>query len=268
MTPRSPVATEQVQEFFDSEARRYADAYTSPTPDGYAQRMRNAAVRRLLGPGSGALLDVGMGPGVLAAELTGLGWTVSGVDISAAMVELARRRLPGAGERFQVARIEALPFAEASFDAVCAMGVIEYASDQSRAVSELARVLKRGGVGVLSLPNRTSLPVLWNTLILYPLMRAAKRVRPFGRRAPLRRRLPDTPARFAQQVSSLGFVVEAVAYANYQVLPAPFGQLFGRTSVTFARWLEQRGALPGTLAATQVVFRVRLVGPRGGAAIR
>ena len=123
--------------YFGGRTSVYDSAYDRVDADGHALRARLAVVLRMLGSGGGEALDAGMGPGRLCAELDARGWTVSGIDASEQMVEVARDRLPMARERLLRAEIEALPFAPESFDAVAATGVLEYA-DVTRAVSELA----------------------------------------------------------------------------------------------------------------------------------
>ncbi len=48
-----------------------------------------AALRRMLGPGQGRCLDIGCGTGVAIPELTRLGWSVVGVDVSEEMLARA-----------------------------------------------------------------------------------------------------------------------------------------------------------------------------------
>jgi ubiquinone/menaquinone biosynthesis C-methylase UbiE len=89
------------------------------------------------------LLDVCCGPGYLTAEAAARGIVATGVDIAPAMVELARRRLPGA--EFRIGDAEALDFGDATFDAVaCAFGMLHLAEPE-RAVAEAFRVLRPGG---------------------------------------------------------------------------------------------------------------------------
>ncbi len=126
-----------------------------------------------------------MGGGRLCAELDRHGWTVAGCDASTAMVELARRRLPGRADQLVLGRIEALPFPDASFDAAASLGVIEYADDVGTALRELARVLEPGGTCVFSFPSFAGLPSRWRRRVLYPAARAAKLLVAFGRPAPL-----------------------------------------------------------------------------------
>jgi predicted TPR repeat methyltransferase len=53
-----------------------------------------AALDALLGRGRGICLEIGCGTGVHAKRVRGLGWTPSGLDLSAAMLRHARGRLP------------------------------------------------------------------------------------------------------------------------------------------------------------------------------
>jgi ubiquinone/menaquinone biosynthesis C-methylase UbiE len=187
-----------VERFFDTAADRYDRHYDHRTRAGRLLRQRLAATVELLGAPAGDVLDVGMGAGRLCVELDRAGWRVSGVDLSPAMVAAARKRLPHIADRLVEGPIEDLPFADASFDAVTATGVLEYATrDLPGAVAELARVLRPGGIAVVSFPRQQSPGLRWRSKVLYPLVRAVKRVVPFGRPAPL-----DLPLRSEEDLSS------------------------------------------------------------------
>jgi SAM-dependent methyltransferase len=74
-----------------------------------------AVVLEATAVGSGTrLLDVGCGSGELCTQAAARGATVSGIDAAEGMVEIARRRLPGADLR--VGPMERLPWDDASFD--------------------------------------------------------------------------------------------------------------------------------------------------------
>jgi SAM-dependent methyltransferase len=91
-------------------------------------------------------LDVGCGPGALAAELAQrLGATrVGAVDPSENYVEACRERVPCADVRLGTA--EALPFEDAAFEAVLAQLVVQVLEDAPRAAREMHRVAAPGGV--------------------------------------------------------------------------------------------------------------------------
>ncbi|MFF0343148.1 class I SAM-dependent methyltransferase [Kribbella sp. NPDC004875] len=97
------------------------------------------------------ILDVGCGSGPLSAALRDRGATIAGFDVSAAMLELARRRL-GDDVDLRVGDLaKPLPYDDAAFDDVMASLVLHYLEDWTNPLAELRRVLKPGGRLILSL---------------------------------------------------------------------------------------------------------------------
>jgi ubiquinone/menaquinone biosynthesis C-methylase UbiE len=175
----------EVASLFDSDSRHYDEAYDAVR--GHSLRARLAAVLEMVGPGPGSVLDGGMGPGRLCMELERCGWQAYGIDLSEEMVELARRRLPHARERLLQGSVEALPFEDDRFDAVVAMGVLEYVDDVPAVLRELERVLRPGGRIVVSIPNSRSAYGVARRHLWNPLIRRLKRtVGGFSRPAPYR----------------------------------------------------------------------------------
>ena len=103
-----------------------------------------------LNPGD-AVLDIGCGAGVdslVAARLVGEGGRVTGIDVTDAMIERARANQARLGlkhVRFQVGEAEALPFPDATFDAIISNGVFNLTFNKEKALQETHRVLKPGG---------------------------------------------------------------------------------------------------------------------------
>jgi SAM-dependent methyltransferase len=128
---------------YDAFARAYSAANESSLFNAYYER---PAMLRLAGDVSGRrILDAGCGSGPLAAALGAGGAAVTGLDVSAAMVDLARERL-GEDADLHVGDLGApLPFADAEFDDVVASLVLHYLEDWTGPLSELRRVLKPGG---------------------------------------------------------------------------------------------------------------------------
>ncbi|MFY1595132.1 class I SAM-dependent methyltransferase [Micromonospora sp. WMMD737] len=133
---------------YDSFANAYAAENESNLFNAYYERPE---MLRLAGDVRGRrILDAGCGSGPLSAELRAKGAVVTGFDVSAAMVDLARQRL-GEDADLHVADLGApLPFADAEFDDVVASLVLHYLEDWSGPLAELRRVLKPGGRLILS----------------------------------------------------------------------------------------------------------------------
>ncbi len=93
-------------------------------------------------------LDVGCGTGSLAFALADAApdAAVTGIDYSRAYVEHARSRASGARLAFQQGDAAALPFGDAAFDAALSLLVLNFVPDPERAVREMARVTRPGGV--------------------------------------------------------------------------------------------------------------------------
>ncbi|MFG2298081.1 methyltransferase domain-containing protein [Streptomyces sp. NPDC048603] len=133
--------------FDTEEARRIERTYR--TPDVAAQR-RTVLDTLALRPGE-RVLDIGCGPGLLAAEMAaavGARGHVIGIDVSDSMLALARSRavVPG-GARVDLrpAAADRLPCADASVDVAVSTQVLEYVADVPGVLAEIHRVLAPGG---------------------------------------------------------------------------------------------------------------------------
>jgi SAM-dependent methyltransferase len=105
-----------------------------------------------------SVLEVGCGLGTDGAQFAKAGAKYTGIDLTDAAVDLAKRRfelfnLPGT---FRVADAERLLFANNSFDIVYSHGVLHHTPDTAAAVREIHRVLRPGGKAVVMLYHRDS----------------------------------------------------------------------------------------------------------------
>jgi SAM-dependent methyltransferase len=120
----------------------------------FGLRMRTQAVHRAAGGRPGRLLDVGCATGVFLDGMRRLGWSVQGVEPSAYAAGYARRRF---GLDVYEGLLEDAALPAASFDAITMWDVLEHVHEPRPVLAELARLLRPGGVLVLSLPNPDSL---------------------------------------------------------------------------------------------------------------
>ncbi|MFC5176061.1 class I SAM-dependent methyltransferase [Nocardioides taihuensis] len=142
---------------------RFAEAYAVENETGlFNAHYARPAVLDLAGEVSGRrILDAGCGSGPLAAALRDRGAVVTGFDASAAMVDLARRRL-GEDADVRVADLAApLPYADAAFDDVVASLVLHYLEDWSGPLAELRRVLEPGGRLILAVNHPAAYAIVY-----------------------------------------------------------------------------------------------------------
>jgi SAM-dependent methyltransferase len=136
---------------YDGIAEGYTAENETSLLNAYYER---PAMLELAGDVTGRrILDAGCGAGPLFAALRDRGAIVTGIDASAGMLELARRRL-GADADLRVADLAGpLPFPDGAFDDVLASLVLHYLRDWGPTLAELRRVLTPGGRLIVSVEH-------------------------------------------------------------------------------------------------------------------
>jgi len=120
---------------------------------------RNPWIARVLDRDFGGrrcrVLDLGCGAGFLCNDLALLGHDVVGLDQAPDALEVAMRHDATRRVLYEVGDATAIPHADASFDAVCAMDFLEHVEDAGAVIAESARVLRPGGRFLFQTFNRT-----------------------------------------------------------------------------------------------------------------
>jgi len=202
----------------------------------YEDQCDRIALRALLPPTGGSVVELGAGFGRLANEYTGYEKSVL-LDLSGVQLDAARERLRD-DPRYDVVEgdIFHLPFPDASFDAVVCIRVIHHFQDPRPAIAEMARVLRPGGTLVLEAANKRNL----KAIALYLLHR--QRVSPFGRGS-----VAASNATFLPRSASAGQAGDA---GHWQATTD-----FDHTPADIRTWLEAAGLEP---RATRTVSNFRL----------
>ena len=137
---------EEVSRMFDEVAETY-DRTNDILSLGQSKLWRKS-VRRLINPASGQrILDLAAGTGTSSMALLGDGVSVVAADFSKGMLEVGKKRHPEL--EFAFADATKLPFKDSEFDAVTISFGIRNVVDVDKALSEMFRVTKPGGVLVV-----------------------------------------------------------------------------------------------------------------------
>jgi SAM-dependent methyltransferase len=172
--PGAEALKQRVREFWDSgscgevyatgetareqyEALRAARYVLEPYIGGFA-RFGDGAARDVL--------EIGVGMGADHIEWARSGpRSLTGIDLTARAIEHTRRQLREFGyhSRLQVGDAESLPFRDGAFDIVYSWGVLHHSPDTARAIREVYRVLRPGGIARLMIYHKHSIvgDLLW-----------------------------------------------------------------------------------------------------------
>lgn len=161
---------QQVQSFWDSEpcGVRYLDgpkAYEAQALTRYSMEPHIPNFAKFASSRGLRVLEVGVGMGADYLEWLKAGAVATGIDLTAAALEMTCRRCQLAGYKAQVFRgdAEVLPFPTSSFDVVYSYGVLHHSPDTQACIREAFRVLKPGGQIRIMLYHHPSLTglMLW-----------------------------------------------------------------------------------------------------------
>lgn len=159
-------------------------------------------------------LDIGCGGGLVAEPLARMGAMMTGLDMGAEVIAVARTHAADQGLAIDYRVGEAATLAgeeKLAFDFITCLEVVEHVSDVEQFMDSISAMLKPGGLLVFSTPNRT--PMSWAVLIA-----GAEK---------LTRLIPEgghdwrqflTPAELTQKMAAAGLVVEQVQGLSWSPL--------------------------------------------------
>jgi ubiquinone/menaquinone biosynthesis C-methylase UbiE len=244
---------ERIRSYFDAFAGEYAREREREFSFATQKRIALEMLPRTLA----RVLDVGCGPAVLADALLERAEEFWGIDLSAQMIAHGGARMATHPRRSRchlaVGDAEAMSFGDGFFDAVVSLGMLEYLLSYERALAEIFRVLRPGGVAVLAVPNRAS--------AYHRSREATATARSFVKRLLRRSARPSerfitnrcVPARLDRELERAGFETPEGRYCNF--IFHPLHELHAGASIALNRRLTALGQPPlaGWLGSQYVV---------------
>jgi SAM-dependent methyltransferase len=219
-----------VEERFDREAGDWRDVYsrTEANPFQYHDKLyRRHYVLEMIGTGNGLVLDLGCGAGMFFRDLEKAGFAVVGADFSAEMTALAAESDEGHAGVLRADAL-ALPVRSGAFQALIGVGLLEYLPEDNSPMAEIFRILKPGGIVVVTLRNSRCLERrLWRIYTRIGLMERPSQG--FYREHDV--------DEFRSAVLDAGFTSFEYRYCHFYPLPWPFSRAFAKLNNYLAhRW--------------------------------
>jgi 2-polyprenyl-6-hydroxyphenyl methylase / 3-demethylubiquinone-9 3-methyltransferase len=143
---------------FNALAARWWDPEGPSKPLLAINPVRLDFVQSQISLGGKRVLDVGCGGGILTESLAQAGADACGIDLSTELLEVAKLHALGSGLAINYQLVSAEAYAQEfpeQFDAITCMEMLEHVPDPAAVIAACARLLKPGGVLVLSTLNRT-----------------------------------------------------------------------------------------------------------------
>lgn len=144
----------ETRAYYDEFSKSYERHRRPNSRDGYHALVDDLEVELCARYGTGKdVLECGCGTGLILERIQEHARHATGIDLSPGMLELARAR----GLDVHEGSVTALPFPDASFDVTCSFKVLAHVPDIGRALAEMARVTRPGGVILAEFYNPWSL---------------------------------------------------------------------------------------------------------------
>ena len=209
---------DRVDRYFDSAAPYWKAIYDETTVYGVIHQERQARalewIDQLALPANAPVLEIGCGAGLTSAALADRGLKVTATDAAPAMIHLTNELVEARnlGHRIRTSQVDVheLPFADASYTLVVALGVLPWLHDPELAMGEIARVLRPGGFLLVNVDNVFRLHYLLDPRFnpaLAPIRQVARKtLRVLGLVGPSDPTLShlDVPARFDTELTRVG----------------------------------------------------------------
>jgi ubiquinone/menaquinone biosynthesis C-methylase UbiE len=222
--------------------------------------VRKQHVLQLFDKRGGRFLDAGCGTGDFIPDLLARGDEVCALDFAEEMIEQSRRRTGVNGDdgrvQFAVGDVCKLAYPDNHFDGIIGVGLIEYIADRNAAFKEMFRVLKPGGILVITVPNIMSPFMAFETLIPKVKGVVKSALVALGLREPERAYFQHhaIPWAFDRELKRVGFRKTDFAFCTYGFFSYRGLESF---SLNLTRKLDSHNRSPIGILGTNYIVKVQ-----------
>ncbi|RJQ34456.1 class I SAM-dependent methyltransferase [Candidatus Parcubacteria bacterium] len=225
--------------YFNDKSVEYRKEYDRVTAEGYSFRVRREKVLDMV-PENTKVVDIASGPGVMIPGLRAKNCHITCTDAAPEMIARTKEEYGEAPDiEAVVGDAYSLPFEDNAFDVAIAMGLIEYLEDQARYLNETHRILRQGGIAIITFPNRPA-PFRFIGRVLLKIARL------FGKKpTPGNVTHREYTAKGAKRLMEAhGFTVTETVYYNFKLIPYPFDLWLPHLTVIQSRIFEYLDRTP------------------------
>jgi len=221
--------------------------------------IRKQHVLSLFDKRSGRYLDAGCGTGDFIPDLVQRGGEVFALDFADEMIERSKRKvdLSGCGQdvQFAVGDVGNLPYDSNFFDGIIGVGLVEYLPDLDAAFREAYRVLKPGGIYIVTVPNIMSPFMAYETLVPKIKGVVKRALAAFGlwKVEPAYFQRHFIPQQLDRQLKGIGFRKVDFAFCTYG-FSSPRMEAF---SLSMSRKLDRFARSPLGILGTNYIVKVQ-----------
>jgi ubiquinone/menaquinone biosynthesis C-methylase UbiE len=237
-----------VKDYFDEYSSQYhQDHYVKKRPPSIypVLAVRLGYMKAMLSDfmPSGRIIDIGCGTGEMLQVFQKRRFQTFGLDFSLKMLQAISKGITDHRVPLVNGEIEALPFKDETFDGLICAGVIEYLNEDQQALSEIARILKRGGFAIITLSNRLSLARVFEPVahsLLGQKIKGWLKKLLFKKQTmlypPFRTHIPRF---FDKKAEKIGMKLSEYNFFHFSLLPWPFNRLLPRFYVATGLKMEK-----------------------------